>query len=68
MKQSSQEDQEIKRLTVRLPKQLHRQARIRSAMTGRPISDVIREALRQWVNQDHPESSGRTDGGRAGEV
>ena len=47
MKQSPQEDQEIKRLTVRFRIQLHRQERIGSAMTGRPICDVIREALRQ---------------------
>ena len=68
MNQPSQEDQEIKRLTVRLPKQLHRRARIRSAVTGRPISDVIREALRRWVDQDLPESPDGVDNALIGKM
>ena len=37
-------------------------------LRGRPISDVIREALQQWVNQDLPGSSGRADSSLTGEM
>ena len=37
------------RLQVRVPKDLHRRARIKSAETGRPLAEIVRVALRRWV-------------------
>jgi predicted DNA-binding protein len=39
-------------LRIQLSPELHRRARIKSAETGRPIADVVREALRKWVDSD----------------
>jgi len=43
-----------KRLTVRIPEDLHRKARVKCAETGRTLSEVVRDALRKWV-EDSPE-------------
>ena len=42
------------RLSFLLPKELHRQARIKSVTVGRPIADFLREALEQWVQESLP--------------
>jgi predicted DNA binding CopG/RHH family protein len=41
-----------KRLTIRLPEELHKAAKIRAAVTGKPVSEVLREALEEWVGED----------------
>jgi predicted DNA binding CopG/RHH family protein len=43
-----------KRVAARLPAKLHKAAKIKAAKTGRPVSEVIREALEKWV-KDNPQ-------------
>jgi len=47
-----------KQLVAWVPEELHRKARVKSAQTGRPISEVIREALRRWVEETPPTTEG----------
>jgi len=42
-----------KKVIARVPDELHKAAKIKAAITGRPVSEVIREALERWV-KDHP--------------
>ena len=51
----TKQDRDERQFTVRLPAQLHRRARIKSVITGRPIADVVREALQRWVDEPVPE-------------
>lgn len=37
---------------------LHRRAKIKAAVTGRPIADVIREAIREWVEENEEQKTG----------
>jgi predicted DNA-binding protein len=48
------DENEEKRVAARLPAELHRQAKIKAAKTGRPVSEVIREALEKWI-KDKPD-------------
>jgi len=41
-----------RRITIRVPDDLHRKARIKAAVTGRSVSDVLRDALQKWVEED----------------
>jgi predicted DNA binding CopG/RHH family protein len=41
-----------KKLAVRLPDELHKAAKIKAAVTGKPIAEVVREALEEWVGED----------------
>ena len=44
-----------KKVIARVPDELHRAAKIKAAITGRPVSEVIREALEKWVKDSPPE-------------
>lgn len=43
---------EMTRITVSLPKDLHRKARIKAAETGIPMSAVCRQALAAWAQEE----------------
>ncbi len=43
-----------KRITVRVPESLHRKVKAKSALVGKSVSDVLREYLTQWVEEDTP--------------
>ena len=43
-----------KSIRVEIDDELHRKCKIKSAVTGKTVADVCREALHKWVNQDHP--------------
>lgn len=42
--------------TIRLPKELHMAAKIKAIQLGRPLSVVIRELLKKWLEEDPPKS------------
>ena len=42
---------EIRRITVSLPRELHRKARILSVKRGIALSAICRHALAEWVQQ-----------------
>jgi hypothetical protein len=42
------------RLSVMLDRHLHREAKVKAALTGKPMAEVMREALQRWVNEDTP--------------
>jgi len=46
---------EPKRVTVKVSNELHRKARLKSVKTEKPISEVVRKALREWVEEDPSE-------------
>ena len=41
---------EERRIMVRVSEDLHRAVRVKAADLGRPVSEVVRGLLRQWVN------------------
>jgi hypothetical protein len=43
-----------KRITVKVPQDLHHRIKVKSAIVGKSISDVVREYLAQWVEEDPP--------------
>jgi len=43
-----------KRLSVRLPPDLHRRVKLKAVQVDRPISVIVRELLRNWVEDDQP--------------
>lgn len=44
-----------KRITVKVTEELHRKVRVKAAMLGKPISDVVRDYLETWAEEDPPE-------------
>ena len=42
-----------KTVVAQVPIELHKAAKVKSAKTGKPVSEVVREALEKWV-KDHP--------------
>jgi len=40
-----------KQLNVRIPKDLHRRARILCAMTGRPLNEIVEELLLEYLDK-----------------
>jgi predicted DNA binding CopG/RHH family protein len=52
-----------KRLSVRLPSDLHRAVKLKAVRADRPISTIVRELLRKWVEDDSPseEEEGQGD-------
>jgi predicted HicB family RNase H-like nuclease len=44
-----------KRITVRIPESLHRKVKAKAALSGKSISDVLREYLEAWVEEPLPE-------------
>ncbi len=45
---------DYKRVNVLLSEDLHRKAKVKAAVTGKPMAEVMREALRKWVERDDP--------------
>ena len=43
-----------KRLSVRLPADLHRRVKLKAVQVDRPVSAIVRELLRNWVEDDPP--------------
>lgn len=41
--------EEEKRISVRIPKSLHRKVKTKAALLDKSVSDVLREYLRAWV-------------------
>lgn len=42
-------------VTTRIPKDLHRKVKIKSAQTGKPITKIIEKKLKEWVDDDDDE-------------
>ena len=45
-----------KRITVKVSHNLHRKVKVKAAMIGKSISDVLREYLEAWVEEPLPEA------------
>lgn len=43
-----------KRITIRVPADLHLAVKIKAAKEDRPVSEIIRELLEKWL-EDEPE-------------
>ena len=43
-----------KQIVTRVPDDLHRKVKIKSAETGKTITEVVREKLEEWVENDLP--------------
>jgi hypothetical protein len=43
-----------KRLSVRLPADLHRAVKLKAVLVDRPVSAIVRDLLRKWVEDDPP--------------
>jgi predicted HicB family RNase H-like nuclease len=44
-----------KRITVKVSETLHRKVKVKAAMIGKSISDILREYLEAWVEEPLPE-------------
>ena len=44
-----------RRVNVDIDEELHLKARRKSVETGKPLTEVVREALRKWVEEDPPD-------------
>jgi predicted HicB family RNase H-like nuclease len=44
-----------KRITVKVTETLHRKVKVKAAMVGKSISDILREYLEAWVEEPLPE-------------
>ena len=44
-------DELEKRITVKVTESLHRKVKVKAAMMGKSISDVLREYLEAWVEE-----------------
>lgn len=54
---------EEKQLLARIPKHLHQQVKAQAALTGRPLAEVVEEALREWLAKSQKSREGK-DGER----
>ncbi len=45
------------KLAVELDEELRRKAKIKAAEMGKPIAQVVREALKKWIEDDPPEDT-----------
>ncbi len=43
-----------KSIRVEIEEKLHHQLKIKAAVTGTTVADFVREALRKWVEEEHP--------------
>jgi len=43
-----------KRITVRVPESLHHKVKVKAALVGKSVSDVLREYLDQWAGDVEP--------------
>lgn len=46
------DQQSFKHMMVRIPKDLHRAAKIKAAQEGRSFQEVLSEMVEQWVRQN----------------
>lgn len=44
-----------KRITVKVSEDLHRKVKVKAAMVGKSISDILREYLETWLEEPLPE-------------
>ena len=44
-----------KRITVKVSETLHRKVKVKAAMIGKSISNILREYLEGWVEEPLPE-------------
>ncbi len=49
-----------RRITVKTTEDLHRSVRVKAAQEGRPVSDVVRELLTRWVDEERKPNDKRT--------
>ena len=49
---AEQKPQRKRRIVVLVDENLHRRARIKSVEANKPLTQVLREALRNWVEDD----------------
>ena len=54
----SEDEKEIKKLLVRLPREMHDAARIKAIQENRPLSEVVRELLDEWLSRDKNKQGG----------
>ena len=54
----SEDEKEIKKQLVRLPKEMHDAARIKAIQENRPLSEVVRELLDEWLSRDKNKQGG----------
>ena len=43
-----------KRLSIRMPADLHRTVKLKAVQVDKPVSAIVRELLRKWVEDDPP--------------
>lgn len=44
-------DKKFASLTLRIPSDIHRSARLKSVMTGRSLNAIVTQKLQEWVNE-----------------
>jgi len=44
-----------KQVNFRITRDLHKQARIKAAQEGRPLSEVLREIIEKWTREKSPQ-------------
>jgi predicted DNA binding CopG/RHH family protein len=45
-----------KRITIRVPAELHLAVKIKAAKADKPVSDIIRTLLEQWLQEEPTEA------------
>ena len=50
--------EQIKRITVKVPASLHHKVKVKAAIEGKTVSDVLRQYLIEWVKDDPPKDEG----------
>jgi predicted HicB family RNase H-like nuclease len=45
------------KLTVRIPRELHKKVKVKAAQQGRPISAIVRELLEEWLKEEESKES-----------
>ena len=50
-----------KRITVRVSESLHRRVKVKAALMGKTVSDVLREYLETLIEEEPPELGYRSD-------
>jgi predicted HicB family RNase H-like nuclease len=45
-----------KRITVKVTESLHRKVKVKAAIVGKSISDILREFLEEWVEEAPPKA------------
>ena len=51
-----------KQVVTRIPDDLHRKVKIKSAKTGKTITEVVKEKLEEWVRDDPPPRDSSEEG------